>query len=93
MRHHPSTTAGGLNPDCNAADFLVEVDETSVSVVFEPTEWRYRFGRLADPDDIARYGPLATTRGSEVAEPPNGPYSPDEIKEIAYALAVEAVSK
>lgn len=92
MRPHPSATAERLNLGCNSADFIVEVDETCVSVVFEPTDWRYHFGRLADPEDIARYGPLATSPGSDLAEPPEGPYLSEQIKEIAYALAVEAVS-
>ena len=92
MRPHPSPTAERLNLGCNSADFVVEVDETCVSVVFEPTEWRYYFGRLADPEDIARYGPLATSPGSDLAKPPDGPYSAEQIKEIAYAIAVEAVT-
>ena len=92
MRPHPSATAERLNLGCNSAGFIVEVDETCVSVVFEPTDWRYHFGRLADPEDIARYGPLASSPESDLAESPEGPYLSEQIKEIAYALAVEAVT-
>jgi hypothetical protein len=39
------------------SDFVIDVTEAHVSVVFKPSESHYSFGRLADPDDIARYGP------------------------------------
>jgi hypothetical protein len=50
-----------------------------VSVTFKPSDSDYNFGRLADPEDIARYGPLS--------QPPNvrhgntgdtGDYPPEE---------------
>ena len=41
------------------SDFLVEVKEAYVSVFFKPSDSHYSFGRLADPEDIARYGPLS----------------------------------
>ena len=41
------------------SDFLVEVKEAYVSVIFKPSDSHYSFGRLADPEDIARYGPLS----------------------------------
>ena len=41
------------------SDFLVEVKEAYVSVTFKPSDSHYSFGRLADPEDIARYGPLS----------------------------------
>ena len=37
-----------------ASDFAVEVSEANVSVIFKPTDSHYTFGRLADPEDIAR---------------------------------------
>jgi hypothetical protein len=41
------------------SDFTVDLSEARVSVVFKPSDSHYSFGRLADPDDIARYGPLS----------------------------------
>ena len=35
------------------SDFLVEVKEAYVSVIFKPSDSHYSFGRLADPEDIA----------------------------------------
>ena len=36
------------------SDFIVNVKESSVSVIFKPSNSDYNFGRLADPEDIAR---------------------------------------
>ena len=41
------------------SDFIVEVKESSVSVIFKPRNSDYNFVRLANPEDIARYGPLS----------------------------------
>ena len=41
-----------------AYDFVVDVTDTHVNVVFNPNGSLYTFGRLVDPDDIAHYGPL-----------------------------------
>ena len=37
---------------------VVEVFESGVSVLFEPTQSFYTFYRLADPNDIKRFGPV-----------------------------------
>jgi len=37
------------------SDFIVNVEESNVSVIFKPSDSYYSFGRLADPDDIARF--------------------------------------
>ena len=41
------------------SDFIVNVKESHVSVMFKPTDSYYNFGRLTDPGDIARHGPLS----------------------------------
>src|SRR6516165_120538 len=41
------------------SDFIVNVQESHVSVIFKPSDSYYSFGRLADPEDIARHGPLS----------------------------------
>src|SRR5262249_35225477 len=41
------------------SDFIVEAKEAHVSVIFKPSDSHYNFGRLADPEDIAQYGPLS----------------------------------
>ncbi|MGC1561441.1 MAG: hypothetical protein WA820_16535 [Bradyrhizobium sp.] len=38
---------------------VVEVFESGVSVLFEPTQSFYTFYRLADPNDIKRFGPVS----------------------------------
>jgi hypothetical protein len=41
------------------SDSIVNVEESHVSVIFKPSDSYYNFGRLADPEDIARHGPLS----------------------------------
>jgi hypothetical protein len=38
---------------------VVEVLESGVTVLFGPTQSFYTFYRLADPNDIKRFGPLS----------------------------------
>jgi len=38
------------------SDFIVKVEESHVSVIFKPSNSDYYFGRLVDPEDIARVG-------------------------------------
>jgi hypothetical protein len=42
------------------SDFIINVEESHVSVIFKPSNSDYNFGRLADPEDIARFGPLSS---------------------------------
>jgi hypothetical protein len=35
------------------SDFIINVEESHVSVIFKPSNSDYNFGRLADPEDIA----------------------------------------
>src|SRR4029453_13955784 len=42
------------------SDFIVNVQESHVNVIFKPSNSDYYFGRLADPEDIARFGPLSS---------------------------------
>jgi hypothetical protein len=44
------------------SDFIVNVNESHVSVIFKPSDSYYSFGRLAEPEDIARHGPLSRSR-------------------------------
>ena len=49
-------------------------------VIFKPSESYYNFGRLADPENIARYGPLSQSPKCETRK--NGDeidaYSPED---------------
>jgi hypothetical protein len=75
------------------SDFTVDVSEAHVSVVFNPSDSQYSFGRLADPDDIARYGPLS--RSASVRHGATGgtdDYPSDEVAELALTLAVKAIT-
>jgi hypothetical protein len=73
------------------SDFVVDVMDTHVNVVFTPNGNPYTFGRLVDPDDIAHYGPVShamkPSREGEELE-----YAGDEVAGMAYALAIQAVS-
>jgi hypothetical protein len=40
-------------------DFTVDVLESSVTVLFEPTQSYYTFYRLADPRDTKQFGPVS----------------------------------
>jgi hypothetical protein len=42
------------------SDFISNVEESHVSVIFKPSKSDYYFGRLADPEDITRFGPLSS---------------------------------
>src|SRR5262249_26157136 len=41
------------------SDFIVKVEESHLRVIFKPGNSDCYFGRLADPEDIARFGPLS----------------------------------
>ena len=72
------------------SDFVVDVMDTHVNVVFTPNGNPYTFGRLVDPDDIAHYGPVSHAMGTGVGE--KGEYAEDEVAAMAHALAIQAVS-
>lgn len=72
------------------SDFVVDVMDTHVNVVFTPNGNPYAFGRLVDPDDIAHYGPVSRTMGTGVWEKEE--YAEDEVAAMAHALAIKAVS-
>jgi hypothetical protein len=75
------------------SDFIVNVKESSVSVIFKPTNGDYTFSRLADPEDIARYGPLSQSpnvRHGNTGD--TGDYAPEEVVQMAHSLAVKAIT-
>jgi hypothetical protein len=75
------------------SDFTVEVKEAYVSVIFRPIDGHYNFGRLADPEDIARYGPLSRSPNvSHGKGGDTGDYPSDEVGRMAYTLAVKAIT-
>jgi hypothetical protein len=75
------------------SDFIVEVSEAHVSVIFKPSDSHYSFGRLADPEDIARYGPLSrSTSVRHGGTGDTGAYPSDEVAELAHTLAVKAIT-
>jgi hypothetical protein len=75
------------------SDFLVEVKEAYVSVIFKPSDSHYNFGRLADPEDIARFGPLSRSPNvTEGKTGDTGAYPSDEVAHMAHTLAVKAVT-
>jgi hypothetical protein len=75
------------------SDFIVNVKESHVLVIFKPSESYYNFGRLADPEDIARYGPLSRSPNVRHAKTHDiDAYSPEEVARMAHLLAVKAIT-
>jgi hypothetical protein len=75
------------------SDFIVKVKESSVSVLFKPSNSDYSFDRLADSEDIARYGPLSQSPNVGHGDTGDtGDYSPEEVAQMAHSLAVKAIT-
>jgi hypothetical protein len=74
------------------SDFVIDVTEAHVNVTFNPNGRLYRFGRLADPEDIVRFGPLSRSLETEAETDDNGEYSEEEVARMAHTLAVKAVT-
>jgi hypothetical protein len=74
------------------SDFLIEVTEVRVNVTFKPNARSYCFGRLTDPEDIARYGPVSRALETHDGTDATGEYSEAEVARMAHALAVKAVT-
>jgi hypothetical protein len=75
-------------------DFAVDVLEGGggVKVLFKPTQSYYTFGRLADPKDIERFGPLSPTpsvRHAGHSGDTDG-YRSDQVQAMAHSLASDA---
>jgi hypothetical protein len=72
------------------SDFNTAVTDAGVSVTFKPTNSIYSFYRLADSNDIARFGPVSL--GNVRHAGPSGDtedYSSDEIQAMAQRIASE----
>jgi len=63
---------------------LIEVKDTSVSVIFGQIDRLYHFGRLVDADDVAQFGPLCPSQ----REAAKAHY--DQFESLAYTLALRA---
>ena len=75
------------------SDFIVEVEEGHVSMTFKPTDSSYSFGRLADPEDIARHGPLSRSPNVRHAKTGDtGAYAPEDVAQMAQSLAIKAIT-
>jgi hypothetical protein len=76
------------------ADFKVSLEESGVSVTFEPTESHYSFYRLVNAEDIERLGPISLSsirhawKSGDTAE-----YIASEVQEMAVRLATSAALK
>jgi hypothetical protein len=71
------------------SDFTVKVEESHVSVIFKPSNSDYYFGRLVDPEDIARFGPLSSPN---LRYRDTGDYPSEEVAQMAHSLAVKAIT-
>ena len=74
------------------SDFVIDVTEAHVNVTFKPNGRLYCFGRLADPEDIVRFGPLSRSHESNGETDANGEYLEEEVARMAHTLAVKAVT-
>jgi hypothetical protein len=74
------------------SDFVIDVTEAHVNVTFKPNGRLYCFGRLADPEDIVRFGPLSHSHESNGETDANGEYLEEEVARMAHTLAVKAVT-
>jgi hypothetical protein len=64
-----------------------------VSVIFKPSNSDYNFVRLANPEDIARYGPLSQSpnvRHGNTGD--TGDHPSEEVARMAHLLAVKAIT-
>ncbi|SHH22385.1 hypothetical protein [Bradyrhizobium erythrophlei] len=72
---------------------VVEVFESSVTVLFEPTRSFYTFYRLVDPNDIKRFGPVSPEPDNIRHAGPSGDigdYRSDEVQGMAHSFASDA---
>jgi hypothetical protein len=70
----------------------LDVQESHVSVIFKPSDSHYSFGRLADLEDIARFGPLSSPNVRHGNTGGTGDYPPEEVAQMAHSLAVKAIT-
>src|SRR5262245_66342714 len=75
------------------SDFIINVEESHVSVIFKPNNSDYNFGRLADPEDIARFGPLSYPNVRHGNTGDTGDYPSEEVAQMAHSLAVQEITK
>jgi hypothetical protein len=85
--------AGDTMKHPTPSDFSINVEEGRVSVIFKPSNTDYYFGRLADPDDIARFGPLSSPSVRHGNSDDTGDYASEEVAQMAHSLAVKAITK
>jgi hypothetical protein len=74
------------------SDFEITISEAGAEATFNPTQSHYSFYRLADPEDIARLGPLSP-RNVRHAGPTGDTddYRSEEVQAMALRLALIAV--
>jgi hypothetical protein len=77
------------------ADFDVEVTEAAVNVTFRPSKTHITFNLLADPKDIAKFGPVSPDPLVRHAGPTGdtGDYAQQEVLTMAHQLAAAALTK
>ena len=84
MMKHPAET-----------DFKTEVSDAAVTATFLPTKSAYTFYRLADPEDIARHGPIMLEpdmvhHGGATGDTGED-YLSHEVRQMARSLAMKAL--
>ena len=74
------------------SDFIVKVEESHVRMIFKPSNSDYYFGRLADPKDIVRFGPLSSPNVRHGNTGDTGDYPSEEVAQMAHSLAAKAIT-
>jgi hypothetical protein len=75
------------------SDFETNVTEAGVTVTFKPTNSIYSFYRLADSDDIARFGPVSLQNVRHAGRSGDAEdYPPDEVRHMAERIASEVAA-
>ncbi len=99
VSEHPNQSVANDDEPCStlaapdeysAPAAVVVEEETFVSVTFRQTARRYYFGRLTDPEDVARFGPLA--RRQQADQPRRIDYAHDHLESLAYTLALRVIA-
>jgi hypothetical protein len=68
------------------------IQESHVNVIFKPSDSDYYFGRLADLEDIARFGSLSSPNVRHGNTGDTGDYPSEEVAQMAHSLAVKAIT-
>ena len=77
------------------AEFKTVVSDAAVTVICQPTKSTSTFYRLADPNDIQKYGPIMSEPDNAHHGGPTGDtgdYHSQDVQQMAHRCAVKALA-